>query len=147
MFKEDYIIRMIEQMGEFLRKVLKLEEDNKFEEAHDEISKAMKKLGVSPLLVRTMPPDGLMSFVTRPGGDNEDRCILLARLLSADAHIYKTEEKNSTAHELYKTALEFLTDVSEKVEGEKLERVQKDIEEIRYLMTENIREDKFTPGL
>jgi len=32
MFTEDYIIRMIEQMGEFLREVLKLELENKFEE-------------------------------------------------------------------------------------------------------------------
>jgi len=32
MFTEDYIIRMIEQMGEFFREVLKLELENKFEE-------------------------------------------------------------------------------------------------------------------
>ena len=130
MFTEDYIIRMIEQMGEFFREVLKLELENKFEEAHEEIDKAMKKLGISPLLVRTLPPGELMRFVTRPGGENEDRCILLAKLLSADAHIYKTEGKNSTAHELYKTALEILNGVSGKVEGEKLKKVQKDIEEL-----------------
>lgn len=98
----------------------------------------MKKLGISPLLVRTLPPDELMRFVTRPGGENEDRCILLAKLLSADAHIYKTEGKNSTAHELYKTALEILNGVSGKVEGEKLKKVQKDIEELISGNTENL---------
>jgi hypothetical protein len=147
MFKDDYLIRIIEQLGDIMRKVLNLEENNNFNEAHNEIDKALKNLGLSGMLARTMPANELMRFAARAGEQNDNRYILLARLLSADAHIFKTEGRNSTAHELYKASLEILAEVSESADGEKLEQVQKNIDEVKYLITENSRDDDTMPGL
>jgi hypothetical protein len=141
MIKNDYIIRMIEQLGDILRKVLTLEEKGEFKESHDEIDTAMKQLGVSRLLARTMPTDELVRFACRPGGDNVDRCVLLSRLIGADAHIYVTEGKRDVAHTLYVTSLGILTEIMDEAEDEKLEQIKKDIDGLRLCIGENIRED------
>lgn len=147
MFEDDYIIRMIEQIGDILRKALKLESSMDYKKAHGEIEKAMMNLGISPLLARTMPAETLMNFVSRPGEKNEDRFILLARLMAGDAHIFKSEGEHEKAHELYKTSIEILTGISGKLDGEKLKEAKSNMESIRYMMTENIRDDKTMPGL
>lgn len=141
MIKNDYIMRMIEQLGDILRKVLAHEEKNEFKAGHDEIDTAMNQLGISRLLVRTMPTSELLRLVRRPGSENVDRLILLSRLIGADAHVYKTEGQKDVAHNLYTTSLGILTEVSKDAEGEKLEQVQKDMDGLRLCITENIRED------
>lgn len=141
MFKNDYLIRMIEEMGDILRKVLALEDRQEYKECHDEINAAMKKLGISRLLTRTMPANELLRLVRRPGGVNDDRCVLLSRLIGADAHVYKSEGEKEVAHNLYTTSLSILTEISKDAEGEKLEQIQKDMDGLRLCITENIHDN------
>lgn len=141
MFQDDYILRMIEQMGDILRKVLSLEKEQKFKEGHEEINKAMRKLGISRLLARTMPANELIRLVRRPGEPNTDRCILLSRLIGADAHVYEAEGERGTAHSLYTTSLEILYETAQDEDGEKLENINKDIDAIKYHIGENIKSD------
>lgn len=142
MFKNDYIMRMIEQMGDILRKVLALENREDFKAAHGEIDEAMKQLGVSELLAMTLPASELLRLVRRPGDADNDRCLLMSRLIGADAHIYKTEGQFDTAHDLYTTSLQILTEISTDAEGEKLEQINKDIDVLRLCIRENIGDNK-----
>lgn len=141
MIKNDYILRMIEQMGDILRRVLALAEKGEFQKSHDEIDNAMKELGVSRLLARTLPTDELVRLISRHGSDNVDRGLLLSRLIAADAEVYKSEGKRDVAHTLYVTALGILTEIMDGAEDEKLEKINKDMDGLRLAIAENIRED------
>ena len=132
---------MIEQMGDILRKVLSHEDKLEFKEGHDEIDAAMNQLGISRLLARTMPSGELLKLVRRPGEVNTDRCVLLSRLIGADAHVYKAEGQCDVAHDLYTTSLGILMKISEDAEGEKLEQIQKDIDGLRLCISENLSEN------
>jgi argininosuccinate lyase len=101
----------------------------------------MKKLGVPGILARTMPAEELIHIVRRPGSNGDDRCFMLSRLLAADAHVYNSEGKNDTSHNLYATSLGILKELEKDAEGEKLEQYQKEIDEIRFQITENARDD------
>lgn len=139
MFKDDYIIRMIEQFGDVLRKVLALEDKSDFKAAHDEIDAAMQKLGMSRLLARTMPAETLLGLVRRPGGD-DGRCIMLSRLISADAHVYETEGRHETAHDLYATSLFILTSLKKDAEGDRLDTINRDMDSLRFYIGESQKE-------
>jgi hypothetical protein len=142
MIKNDYILRMIEQMGDVLRKVFALENKSDFKTAHNEIDTAMKQLGASELLAMSLPASELIRIVQRPGDSESDRCLLLSQLIGADAHIYRTEGQFNTAHDLYTTALEILMEISKDAEGEKLEQINKDIDGLRLCIRENIANNK-----
>lgn len=141
MFQDDYIIRMIEQMGDILRKVFMLENKREFKASHEELDVAMKKLGLPRLLARTMPAVEITRLIRRPGGANDERCLMLARLISADAHVYKAEGKCDVAHNLYTTSLGILTELKKDAEGEKLEQIEKDMDVVRLSINENIHEN------
>lgn len=141
MFEDDYIIRMIEQMGDILRKVFMLENKQEFKACHEELDVAMKKIGLPRLLARTMPAVEITRLIRRPGGADDDRCLLLARLIAADAHVYKTEGKCDVAHNLYATSLGILTELQKDAEGEKLERIEKDMDAVRLYISENIHDN------
>jgi hypothetical protein len=141
MIKDDYILRMIEQMGDFFRKVMALENKGEFKASHDEIDTAMKQLGISRLLTRTMPANELVRLVRRPGGSNEDRCMLLSRLVAADAHVYISEGQKGVGHDLYTTSLGVLKETLEDADDDKKDQIQKEMDGIRFYITENIREN------
>lgn len=141
MIKNDYLMRMIEQLGDVLRKVFALADEGEYQKSHDEIDNAMKQLGVSRLLARTMPTDELLRLVSRPGSDNVDRGILLSRLIAADGEVYKSEGKRDVAHTLYISALGILTEIMDEADDAKLEKINKDMDGLRLSISENIRED------
>ncbi len=134
MFKNDYILRMIEQMGEVLRKVLNLENSLKYKECHVEIDKSMKELGISRTLTLTLPYSQLMNLMGRPDGSYEDRCLILSRLIQADAHVYLSEEKKGTAHDLYQMSLGILSELSKDENTENLSLINDRIAELQYLI-------------
>ena len=140
MFKNDYLLRMIEEFGAMLRKALALEEDGEYEKAHGQIDAAMKRLGVSRLLTRSMPATELLRMV-RMGGTSDERCFMLSHLIGADAHIYRSKGLHDVAHNLYATELSVLTTIKGSTEDEKSEMIEKEIEAVRLLITENARDD------
>lgn len=138
MFKDDYILRMIEEMGDIIRKLLSYEEAGDFKPAHAEIDSALKKLGVSENLVRTMPTDTLINFVKKPGQNNAKRLLMLSRLISLDANVFKNEGDKFTANDFYVTSLEVLDQTKDEVDDdEDIKSVEQDIESIRFYISEN----------
>lgn len=138
MFKDDYIMRMIEEMGDIIRKILNFEEAGDFKPAHAEIDTALKRLGISENLVKTMPTDTLINFVKKPGQNNAKRLLMLSRLISVDAGIYKSEGDKFTANDFYVTSLEVLDRTKDEVDDDDdMQSVEKDIESIRYYIKEN----------
>jgi hypothetical protein len=138
MIKNDYILRMIEQMGDVLRKVLNLENSQQFKQGHEEIDTAMKQLGVSHALTLTLPHNELMNLLNRPDGAYEDRCLILSRLVQADAHIYYTEGKRNTAHDLYQSSLGILTELAKDEDSEKLPDIKNRISEVQFLILDSM---------
>lgn len=138
MIKNDYILRLIEQMGDVLRKVLSLENSLNFKEGHQEIDNQMQKLGISRLLAMSLPADEIMRLLGRRDETFEDRCMIFSRLIQADAHVYSIEGKQETAHNLYQTSLGILTELSEDKESEKLPEISNRIGEVQFAIRESI---------
>jgi hypothetical protein len=139
-FKNDYLIRAIEQMGAVLRKAMALEQAREYQAAHGEIDTAMKLLGVPRILTRSMPAAELMRMV-RMGGGSDERCLTLSRLIGADAHIYGSEGSPDVAHNLYTTELSVLTALQKDAQQDNREQIEKEIEAVRLAITENVRDD------
>jgi hypothetical protein len=144
MIKDDYIIRMIEQFGEILRKILTYEDEGDYAKGHAEIDTALKKLGVSEMFCKTLPTDSLVEFVRRPGQNNAKRLLMLSRLVGTDAHIYNEQGDRHTAHDLFRTSLEILSHAKDDADNDDELEIDKDAESIRYYITENIRDDSQT---
>jgi hypothetical protein len=140
MIKNDYLIRMIEEMGAMLRKILAHEQAREYKAAHAEIDVAMKTLGLPRVLARSMPASDLMRIVRRPGAASDERCFMLSRLIGADAHIYRSEGSADIAHNLYTTELFILNALQKDAEGEKSEMIGKEIEAVRFSITETIHD-------
>jgi hypothetical protein len=138
MIKNDYILRMIEQMGVVMRKILNLENNQQYKQAHNEIDNSMKQLGVSRALTLTLPHNELMNLLGRPDGSYEDRCMILSRLIQADAHVYYTEGEKSTAYDLYQSSLGILTQLAKDEDSEKLPDIKNRISEVQFLMRDSM---------
>ena len=140
MIKNDFLIRMIEEMGALLRKALAHEQAREYTAAHQEIDAAMKTLGLPRVLARTMSASDLMRIMQHSATASNDRCFLMARLIAADAHVYRSEGSPDIAHSLYTTALFILTALQKDAEDEKSALIQKEIESVRFSITEEIEE-------
>lgn len=141
MLKDDYIMRMIEQFGDILRKIFTLMDEGNFKKSHDEIDAALKKIGVSRLLVRTMPTDELTRLVCRSRPDDVSKCLLLSRLISADAQVSQAEGNIETAHDLFTTSLEVLYYAHDEADEDEEGQIDKDIESVKFSINENIKLD------
>lgn len=132
MIKNDYILRLIEQMGDFYRRLLNLQKDGKFEECHGEIDEKFRQLGVSRALVRALPPEELTALLGRRDASFAKRCTLLAGLARADGSVYEAEGRPQAALNLYQTALGVLMQAEEAAEPEEEQKILSRKQEVEY---------------
>lgn len=145
MLKDDYIMRMIEQFGDILRKILTYTNEGDFKRGHNEVDAALKKIGVSRLLVQTMPTDELTRLVCRGTAEDVSKCLLLSKLIAADAQISQSEGNIETAHDLFTTSLNVLYHAHEDADEDEDKEISKDIESVKFSINENIKLDNRDP--
>lgn len=87
--QQDYVLRMIEQLGSFVATVLNLQKNGKTGEALEELNDAYGKFsGLSPTLVHALSEEDLVQLLHSRGGIDPNRCWALAELLREEAVIY-----------------------------------------------------------
>jgi hypothetical protein len=82
--KQDYILRLIEQLAQFLARILKLHERGEYDAAMDAIGDALKKLvGLDLRVIEALSLEDLVKLL-KPGIDLDvSRAIIVADLLKA----------------------------------------------------------------
>jgi len=106
MFKRDYILQIIEQIGKVLAKVAELLNDKKPDEARQAIHKTYQrylKINVAELDT-VLENDPVNTLINQHDFDNQ-RLNALADLLKAEGDIYLQEEEEDFAKSRYAKAL------------------------------------------
>jgi tetratricopeptide (TPR) repeat protein len=87
--QQDYILRMIQQLGVFVRRVTGLREEGKTDEALHATGEAFGSMGgLNASLVHALSEDDLIHLLRARGAIDSDRCLALAEILREEASIY-----------------------------------------------------------
>lgn len=88
MYQRDYIMRLIEQFGQALQRILKKREAEQFDAALYEISQAGKTLlGLDMTLLRVLDDRQIVEFLTTSDGLDSGRCLVIAELFLQEGEI------------------------------------------------------------
>ncbi len=89
MLQSDYILRLIEQVGTLLRRMLKSRGESP-EEALQTAEEALRlTANAEPSLVDALTPESLVTFLAAGGELDAARAVLLARVLEARADAFE----------------------------------------------------------
>jgi len=106
MYQRDYIMRMIEQLGVFLTRILKLKEAEKFDAARMEIDRAGKTLlGLDMSLIRALSDEKIISLLQPTGSLDSGKCLLIAELLREEGDICERQGKEEERYTCYSKSL------------------------------------------
>ena len=102
MFREDYVMRLIRQVAEFVRRMVKRSEDGDYDGALAEADRAYSDLlGMPPKLADRLDSATMASLL-----GTADRIRAGARLSWEEGHVYKARRDPLTAFKRYRRAHE-----------------------------------------
>ncbi len=88
MFQRDYIRRLIEQLGQALHSIFRLQQVEKFDDAQLEINRAGKSLlGIDLQLLRSMGEDEIIAFFQPGEALDAAKCLAAAALLREEGRL------------------------------------------------------------
>ncbi|MFN7132640.1 MAG: hypothetical protein ACK4N5_11205 [Myxococcales bacterium] len=85
MQKRDYLIRQVEQLVAFVRRLMRLLTGGNPQELEQELQSASSEVGLDLGLVRALPTEELLRLLAAGGQLDHARCWYLAELLYVDA--------------------------------------------------------------
>ena len=114
---QDYILRMIQQLGGFITAVLQLRKSGRSAEAIQQIEDAYGRFsGLSATLVHAISEDDLVKLLRARGGLDPDRCWALAELLREEALAYDDLGQGSESAPRFLKSLRLYLEVLEEVD-------------------------------
>lgn len=114
MIQKDYIMRIIEQMGKILAKVLLNKEDGKHEEAIKEIDNAFETLiGIDAQLLNTLSHENIAELfgISKDKSTGSMKCIIAAKLLREKSELFKDIQAEESIKSLHKALCLYLTGI------------------------------------
>ena len=92
MIRQDYIMRMIEQLVRVLVEAAALKKAHKYTEALLTIDQALQQLsGFDSKFVNSLPDDSLIALLKTGDALDADKCIIVADLLDIEGDIYEVQ--------------------------------------------------------
>ena len=92
MIRQDYIMRMIEQLVRVLAEAAALKKAKKYAEALLTIDQALQELsGFNSKFVNSLPDDSLITMLKTGDALDADKCIIVADLLDIEGDIYQVQ--------------------------------------------------------
>ncbi len=85
MQKRDYLVRQVEQLLAFVRRLLRLLAGGNPAEVESELQAATREVGLDLLLLRALPADEVLRMLSPGGKVDHLRCWYAAELLYVDA--------------------------------------------------------------
>lgn len=102
MLREDYIVRLIRELGAFVRRIAGLREEGALQKAMDEAGRGYEDLlGMPPGLSELLDSAGLAELLGQA-----DKIRVAARLSWEEGHLYKAQGDPLAAFGRYRRALE-----------------------------------------
>ncbi|MGH7493745.1 MAG: hypothetical protein ACREOO_15310 [bacterium] len=102
MIERDYIMRMMQQLGAAVARLLKLKEQEEYEQALQEVEKAYGELlGLNPEIVPMFDAATLAPLLGHP-----DKMKVIATLFFEQAELHRLQRESEKAHGHYRRALE-----------------------------------------
>ncbi len=109
---QDYILRMIQQIGIFITRVLRLREDGDFDEALTVLDRAYGRLaGLPGSLIHAISEDDLVNLMSAQGPVAADRFLALGELLREEGLTYEAQGNDSEALPRYVKSLRMYLEV------------------------------------
>lgn len=106
MFQRDHIMRQVQQAAQVVARVAGLKEDGRYEEAMDEIARALNELaGLDATPTRALSTDALIDLCTSETGFSARRALALADLLRQAGDILALQDDPDDARTSYRQAL------------------------------------------
>lgn len=133
MFKNDFIMRIIEQMGEIIIKITTNRTSRHFPESHENVDEGLRLLGLSRKLTLFLPAQELLKFAGKSEISKDKSGLLLVELMKQDGLIYSDEGKLSSAKSQYSVALDVLSLIKSSDDCEDLGKVDDLSREIHEL--------------
>ncbi len=124
MYQKDYILRLIEEFGRFLRIILRLKNEQQFEAASLQLNEAADKL-LQVNLDELVKDPGNMEQIILVRAFNPDQSDILADLLFLRAEILLDTGQKITATRLFEMAKHLLEQIQEKSKTYSLDRIEK----------------------
>jgi tetratricopeptide (TPR) repeat protein len=136
MTQRDYILRIAEQVGRVLARVLYNKQQQDYQGAHEFIDEQFRQmLGMGAGFVHSAPVETLLAMLTSMGALDVERCWLLATLLKADGEIYEAQGDEDGSYYCYLKALNlFLAVLAGDDEQRKLDPVA-EVEGLLYKLS------------
>ncbi|MHB1652933.1 MAG: DUF6483 family protein [Desulfitobacteriaceae bacterium] len=112
MFRNDYIMKMIQEFSIALAKILGLKAENKIEESQQVLTEALRYFtGMSKEAIEKLSDKDLINLVSGGKEFNIEKCSMLGELLKQQADIYMFEDDISRANNLYLKSFNILVQV------------------------------------
>lgn len=106
MTQRDYILRIAEQVGRVLARVLYDRQQEDYQGAHEFIEEQFRQmLGMGGGFVHSAPEETLLAMLTSMGVIDTEKCWLLATLLKADGEVYEAQEDENNSYYSYLKAI------------------------------------------
>ncbi len=105
-FKNDYIMRLIEQLGLAWAEIVSFKRRGKYDEAEALVSRtAQKLLGLDMTLLRSLTDEGIAGLLRRPDPSEVGQLFAAAELLREQGDIDERREGADFAYDCYHKAL------------------------------------------
>lgn len=146
MIKRDYILKIIEGLGQFLKKVKELLTEGKYEGAEVTVDEAMQKLlGLSAETINILPYEELISFMNMDKEVGSEKCIILATLLTQKGDVLALKNDSDGSYNYYLKALNIFTEVFDEDEDVRLKEYFSKIEYLidklnKYVISKELNE-------
>ncbi len=113
MIKNDYIMRMIEQLSAFLVQIAGFKAKKQYQEGRQIINEAIKELfGLHPQTLVTLDYKDLMMLISTGGRElDQAKNIMLSELLKENADLYDMEGNDTIGNNLYFKSLNIFIEV------------------------------------
>ncbi|CAN5631727.1 DUF6483 family protein [soil metagenome] len=109
---QDYILRMIQQIGIFITRILRLREDGDFDEALTVLDRAYGRLaGLPGSLIHAISEDDLVNLMSAQGPVATERFLALGELLREEGLTYEAQGAESEALPRYVKSLRMYLEV------------------------------------
>jgi hypothetical protein len=106
MFRNDYVMRLIEQFGSALGVLLGLKKQLKPQEAIELLGETYKRLfGLNPNLIRALSERDMTDLLNRDGEATAEKMLILAGLMKEEADLCVMLERENEAYRLNLKAL------------------------------------------
>jgi hypothetical protein len=109
--KQDYLLRLIEELGQLMTEIVKLRKHGSLDTALQTLLQAQERLFARPsqeFMTRPVEEQLHLLVVGETAADAREKCLMYAALLTEAGHIYAAREQTAVASGAYQFALHVL---------------------------------------